>query len=509
MKLEDLIDLEAQIAADEDRDAETLRARDRDAFGQLQVDDPSDRHTLLTRWLAVLRGQGQAPDLGRRVLFGYRWLTYLLVLLGLGLGWSAASLLLHYEQGQPPVNVGYFLLVVIGVQLGLLVLLVVGLPLLRVFPNLPLAGDLHAVLRGVANLLERAVAKADDHLSTEQRESWRVARSRLKTRAMLYQPVEQWLLVGLTQLFGVAFNLGVLACCLRLVFFSDLAFSWSTTAETIDAALVHRIVDGLAAPWAAIFPDAVPSLELVEKSQYFRLDGRYAGAAPGATGDPQLVGGWWRFLIAATVVYGLVPRALLWVGVRIARGRALANLPLDTADVDRIVRRLRAPVVTTRAQALDPQGAEPAHAPVTASEPATAEDGGACSVILWRDMPAGPDAIARAVKHNFGCTVERTVQAGGVDFASDRSLAEELAQAEERILVLAEGWEAPDKSIRRFLGDLRQATGPRRKLTVALVEEAGPSDWRPASSHDVEIWRDRLTLLEDPYLGVEPLEAAR
>ena len=535
MKLADLIDLEAQIAVDASRDDESLRARDRAAYAAIvgrasgaaggaigppapparapaSPDGPAvhpDRAALLTAWLAHLRAHGHSPDLGRRVLVGYRWLGYLLTLGGLAAGWGLANLLLRYDQGSAPINVGLFLAVVVGLQLLSLLVLLLTWPLLRAAPDLPVLGDLRAGLRGLAALLSRVLARADDRLSAEQREAWRVARSRLRMRAERYQPVERWLLLEKAQLFGLMLNLGLLAATLRLVLFSDLAFAWSTTAEFVDAELVHRITSALSLPWAAWLPEAVPSAELVAQTQYFRLEGGgFRSATPGAATDPALAGGWWRFLVAAAVTYGLLPRLLLWGYALLRRVRALAGVPLDTADIDAILRRMRAPLVETRPATRLPQGAEPAHAPVAAPTGKRGPEGGACALVLWRDLPADAPAVAAAVRAALGYAVTRTERAGGADFAADEALVAELGRVGAPVVLLAEGWEAPDKSVRTFLAALREASPAGAKRFVALVERARAEAWRASPAADVKIWRDRLSLLEDPYLSVEPLEAA-
>jgi hypothetical protein len=99
-------------------------------------------------------------------------------------------------------------------------------------------------------------------------------------------------------------------------------------------------------------------------------------------------------------------------------------------------------------------------------------------------------------------------RAGGADYAEDEALVAALGKAGAPVVVLAEGWEAPDKSIRAFLSALREASPARAKRFVALVEQAKAEDWRASPAADVKIWRDRLSLLEDPYLSIEPLEAA-
>jgi hypothetical protein len=74
------------------------------------------------------------------------------------------------------------------------------------------------------------------------------------------------------------------------------------------------------------------------------------------------------------------------------------------------------------------------------------------------------------------------------------------------IVVLAEAWEAPDKATLRFLKGVRGAVGERRPIAVGLLQQDPARQLRVPSTEDVQTWRDRLSTLEDPYLGVEPLE---
>jgi hypothetical protein len=75
------------------------------------------------------------------------------------------------------------------------------------------------------------------------------------------------------------------------------------------------------------------------------------------------------------------------------------------------------------------------------------------------------------------------------------------------VTLVAEAWEAPDKSLRHLLAALRSALGPRRALRVALIGEASDQGFRAPSVEDARVFGDRLTLLEDPYLAVEALAA--
>src|SRR6185503_19451763 len=86
---------------------------------------------------------------------------------------------------------------------------------------------------------------------------------------------------------------------------------WSTTLH-FDASAFHAVARTLAAPWAWLFPHAVPSLSLVEMTQYSHLEGKYLWRSAGERSiHPGLVGGWWPFVLLSIGTYGLLPRLLM------------------------------------------------------------------------------------------------------------------------------------------------------------------------------------------------------
>jgi len=103
-------------------------------------------------------------------------------------------------------------------------------------------------------------------------------------------------------------------------------------------------LETLALPWKSFFPAAVPSLELIEKSQYFRL---------GEKLDPEMVrnaselGEWWKFLAFATLFYAIILRLVMWlvsvIGYRSALKRSFLNL--DGAQA--LLRAMSEPLITT------------------------------------------------------------------------------------------------------------------------------------------------------------------
>jgi hypothetical protein len=213
-----------------------------------------------------------------------------------------------------------------------------------------------------------------------------------------------------------------------------------------------------------------------------------------------LVGGWWPFLLSALVAYGLLPRCLTLAFASVRAARSLARIPFDDAEVARLVRRLSAPRLDTRGAGDESIAPGPAAATLPGQ---CAMDGTRCQIVLWRDAPARPE-LKEAVARQTRCSVAGTHAAGGRDYEDGTLDWRPLADGSDAAVIVAEGWEAPDKAVLRLLTDLRRALGPRRPILVLLghirEEGIGPS---PAS--ELRIWQEALAPLEDPWLGVEPL----
>lgn len=487
MKLAALVDLEAQLAQDAGADPEALHVRDR----ALVAEAPAGArpHALLVRWLSALRAQEpQRAFPGRRVAAALRTVAALLVVLGLALGWSAASVVLLYEGAQP-VNVWDVLLVFVGVQLLLLALLLVSF----VFP----VGSLGVPLLGGVRWLVRRVWRRLAFGAGERGEAFEAVARRLRARHRLYSDVEAWSLLGLTQIFGVAFNVGALLAFLRLVVFSDLAFSWSTTLE-VEPAAFHRLVEALAAPFGWLVPDAVPSAALVEATRWSRLEHAYVAGAAGEAAGAVRAGGWWPFLALSLVTYGLLPRLVTLVVARLRRAWLLAHLPFDDVEVRAVLGRLTRPVVSTRGEGTEaaagtvPGGAVPRPGRL-------AEGGGRCTLLLWRDIPRG--GLEAAVAARLGCAATTVGEVGGPEAPALGPLGDPEGAAGP-VVVAAEAWEAPDDAVLELLADIRRRVGTRTVVVLLTgAADAGPTAPDPG---DVALWSRRLARLADPHLALEP-----
>ena len=108
-----------------------------------------------------------------------------------------------------------------------------------------------------------------------------------------------------SQLLALSFGLGGLAAFFILLVGSDVSFVWrSTLLEAGDLLPALRL---LALPWL-FWPEAQPSLELLQRTQDFRL------AEPDF--DAATLGSWWKYVLAAQCTYNLLPRSLMLLAAR-------------------------------------------------------------------------------------------------------------------------------------------------------------------------------------------------
>jgi hypothetical protein len=302
-----VVDLAAALDADGRSDLAALRQRDR-AIGRELAARAGDATARVAAWLDARRAAG--PSDGERARAAQRVLRTLLGGLGAALGATTAFAVFAYD-GARPVNVMHVLAVFVALQFAL-----IGATAVLALPEswrrrVPGLAALQDVLRLASpGRWQPALRRV---LLPAQREALDRAIGLARRHQRLYGDAQKWALLVASQIFAVSFHAAALAIAALLVVFSDLAFGWSTTL-TSEAHRLHEIVVWLAAPWARLWPDAVPPFALVEQTQYFRGAGGFTGAAPRSAA-------WWPFLLACMVCYGLAPR-VVFLALAIWRQRA-------------------------------------------------------------------------------------------------------------------------------------------------------------------------------------------
>ena len=317
MNLAAYLDLYALLKADR-----STREEKR-AFGLEHETRKAKPLPLLLLWVQAHRGSLKKPLLSE-TMTGYLYgVTLTVGVLAFLLGLFSGIALLNYS-GHEPVNIVYFLAMVV-----LLPLITMALALFSMFrANASRSFLVHiSPAYWMEKLLRFLPGKMGNGLEELQ----------------VNPSLLNWLVIQRSQLLALLFSIGLLAALLGMVVTKDIAFAWSTTLH-ISAQEFHGMLETIALPWKSFFPSALPSLELIEKSQYFRL---------GEKLDPEMVrnasqlGEWWKFLAFATLFYAIILRTVMWAVSMMGYKKALQRSFFNLDGAEALLQAMQEPLITT------------------------------------------------------------------------------------------------------------------------------------------------------------------
>ncbi len=475
---EDAIDVPLWLENDRGTPYSTRVRRDRDIGSQLPDRNAVER---VRTWWNLVERRTDDPS-GARLQRIRRLVTAMMIGIGGFLGIGVALAAFHYD-GSRPVNVVTLLATLVIVQLGLVFLTLLLIP--RGVPGLRAIQDLLETINpgAWAASIYRRIARPPRDVAALF--GWHHGRAAAASR------FAKWQMLFWSQTAAVAFNLAAIATGAALVTFTDLAFGWSTTLQA-DPHEIARWVDVLSLPWQAWAPAAVPDLSLIERSQFFRLDGATALDANAS----RTLTGWWAFTILAIVVYGLLPRLVLW-SLCIAQLQAATRaLLLEDPRVTALLDRMTTPAIETAAR--EPEDARPPSALPDASHPDASIN--TASAVIWSGSIAASAADAYA-RRTLGIALNGVVEAGG-----GRALEEDHAAIERvcaggrgSIIVFTRAWEPPLLEFLDFIAALRRALGNDASIIVAPVAESASA----VEPQHRETWARAIGRLADPHLYLE------
>jgi hypothetical protein len=476
-----ILDIEWLLLRDEGRPAAEVIRHDRAVLGQVSPGGAlaADAEQALRLWIDGRRRELDGRTLGVRVSELLTVLHVTLVALALAAGAGTAGALLHGPTAREPTNVLHFLFATLVWPFSLLLISLLVLSVRGRFGRSVLLEDLYLRGLGALGRLTRARAHEDWDLAHE----WR----RLRRGGRRYRDLEVGSLASAAQWYALSFHLGAAACLFTSALFSDLAFAWSTTNNSLEWPTLAAAFRALSAPWCLTFHVGCVSPELVRATQFSHFSGQYAWPE-----GARLSGAWWPALASCLIVYGVLPRLLFALGLSALVGRRAARL---SERVLELRGRLRAGVdVISGPARSEPDGA-PAAPIVGERLAAPARAPRACWLIFWRGAVL-EEADVAALSRRLGLQVVRRNSAGSSDFSEDAALLEGSTESDAAVLLVVEGWEAPDKATRHFVQAVRRQGAPERPIFVAVLV-AG------ANAPELAIWRDRMGLLQDPFVGVQ------
>jgi len=491
--LADLAALVVALDRDERRPLEERRKRDY-VLGERLQSAGSGRLQAGLLWMEGVCASDpkmrQQREQARAVI---TWSNLFLTGLGVLAGLLAAFGALYYD-GSGRVNVVAVLAVLVVLpSVFLLGFLLAALPA-RVVAWIPGMTAVGSVAQGVS--LGKAGLWVLRRLPQEWREAVCSLAGQSAAHQKVYSGVQKWILLRWSQLFAVGFQAAALVATIWLVVFSDLAFGWSTTLTSgnvdQDARRLHAVTASMAMPWRWAVEASSPSVELIRESRYYR-------AVPSAISPEEAarLGGWWRFLVLAMAVYGLLPR-IVTVLVAQHHFRTAVVLAFTAAPgLTAVLARLEQARVVGNA-------IEPEAAPGGAGDqgPALRETtqfaGNIPTWINWCLVPVE----AAHLKNEFGARVVLTA-GGGASLEEDEAVIEQLvAEKPAAVGILVKAWEPPLLEFVDFIQSLRRPLGSRCEITIVPVGVRTDGTLEPATRTHLEVWRRRMLQVGDPWLQV-------
>ena len=447
--LEDLVDFENEISAGRATPPDLREAVVAAAGG---LDGAAARRAGLKVWLDGARSSGAGGKFTAALGTVAAGLGALMFLAGLS---GALGMLDREKDG---VHVTLFLAVLIGGQwLVLLLAMLAWLTRRRAAMGFSLA-------QALIGKLARRFADAGDA-------PWW---GRMTAEGGALRTAMLWRFARTAQTAGISFNLGILAGLSGLVLLRHVGFFWETTTEVAMNALLEKLARILSAPWSAWWPAAVPDAAVIDASRW--LPGESLRPGPAA---------WWKFLLMATLCWGLLPRLVLWLAAWRAERSALGKLDFQARAHRALWRDLTG-------HGRGESSAKPLDGVLVLDVGGSGLDAASMRPFLLRHMRVHPAAwLPVAV----------------LDPGAEEVAAKALAAAPAGVVLLAEGWALSPARMGALHAGIRAAAGCGVPLRFLVANCAADHTPLPPADDERREWERFTDSLRDPELEVVFYEA--
>jgi hypothetical protein len=469
----------------------TLRASWLEKQGDLIAAPPASRRHLLRFWINERRlATANAPGSTFHAIFIA--LCWLLAIGGALIGWGAAVSVLQHQPvmangTREPVNVFLFIAVCLIPPFSLAI--ISFLALVWPFKNKTQAPWLLRQTTGwISHAMQRLWRRAWQRDETKRRE-WEAWGNRMSQGLDAKPGLWQWPAVLILQWFGLGFTIAVFAATFTITLFNDKTFGWQTSYRNYGTGTVHAVTRTVASPWLiAGFESFCPSPSEIAATQVIP-------SQPDAKEPDLAISGseaWLRFLLAASLCYGVLPRILLIACGTIAWRRSLARDNLTDPRADRLFRRLDRPQVSISIHEDSPAGLTSLPRHPESSKPTRVHR----EAVLIRARDGLPDAsaISGFLTQNRDWTLSQ-------ETATWPEAATLLAGKESGALVLLEAaFMVPTMALHRQWSELREQLTTPLPFLILLVGANGPPGQR-----ELAIWQKKVAEWNDRWIEVEPL----
>ncbi|MEA1954529.1 MAG: DUF2868 domain-containing protein [Campylobacterota bacterium] len=411
----------------------------------------------IVQWVEQYKSRLEQPSLSEKFSSYLYGITFTLVIGSFFLGLFSGVGLLSYS-GHEPVNVIYFIAMVVLLPLTTMTFTLITM--FKTHSTQPFLVHLSPAF-WMEKLLQFLPRKLE------------VSVENFKVNPLL----AQWLIIKRSQLLALVFSLGLLLALLGMVVTKDIAFAWSTTLQ-VSPQEFHSLVYSLAFAWRELFPWAVPSVELIEQSQYFRLGEKLNVQM---VDNASKLGEWWKFLAFATLFYALLLRFMVWLLSLWGFRYALLKSFLSLEGSAKLLREMNEPIITTTPKQLNSIPTE-SHIQTSQSEDVLSSS---YSKTLGWSLTLEE---LHLLNDSMGVESTEVFEVGGNNsLEQDTQVA---SHAKGEVLFYVKSWEPPTMDFVDFIEELTEVTSRVTLVPVGTVEEQ-----YLAKPHEIEMWGKKLQLM--------------
>lgn len=429
------------------------------AFGLTQVMLKNKPVEQLLAWIEKHKESLEKPFLSETFSSYLYRVTFGLVLIAFALGLVAGVGLLSYN-GEEPVNVIYFIAVAIFIPLFTMLLTLFSMLRAR-------SAESVLVHLSPAFWMEKILGLLPGNVQEDIKA--------LQINSLL----ANWIIIRRSQIIVLFFSLGLLLSLLGVVVTKDIAFAWSTTLH-ISPEVFHDFLHTIAFPWREIAPWSVPSLELIEQSQYFRLGDKLDDEMIAHASE---LGEWWKFLALSTLFYAIFLRFLMLILASFGFSSAVKQSLLTLKGTTKLLREINEPIISTHAKK---------------RENAFISDDECYSQIVNR-LDASYDgiqgwAISQSELFVLGDSMNiispEHFEVGGTNSFEEDS--EVIFKSHGEVLLFVKAWEPPTMDFVDYLTELTDKVDKVVVVPIGTVE-----NHYETTPKEIDVWENKLSLLGD------------
>ncbi|MEA2047492.1 MAG: DUF2868 domain-containing protein [Campylobacterota bacterium] len=429
------------------------------AFGLAHVLIKNKPFEQLVTWTDTYKETLKKPLLSETYASYLYGVTYALIVIAFVLGLLSGIGLLSYS-GDEPVNVVYFMAMV-----AFLPLLTMTLTFFSMFR----AGSMRSVLVHLspAFWMEKALSFLPDMVQEN-------------IKAVKINPLlANWIIIQRSQLIALFFSLGLFLALIMVVVTKDIAFSWSTTLHITPEAF-HHFLYALSLPWRELFPSAVPSLELIEQSQYFRLGDTLS---EDMIKHAHKLGEWWKYLALMTIFYAVILRLLMLMLSIWGLKRAVKKSCLVLPGAVKLLSEINEPIISTHAYNTEAPFMEGDH---LYRRTLTHLDTSYDVVQGWAMSKEALLLLSDTMK----VIAPVHFEVGGMNTLAEDS--EMISKSDGEVLLFVKSWEPPTMDFIDYLKELTQKVDKVIIVPVGTLQKSYVT-----TSKEMDIWARKLITEDD------------